>query len=151
MKRYYTTAADGRTFAHPDGPFVLWAEHAAELAEVQPYIDQLTARSRVDVDHIVTLQARLAEHAAQVAALKVHDDLATRFIGDIANALGWQSKGGDVNLVDLMDEAVSWIRTAGESEVRIARYESALTLLTNGMKYSTEVVTIARDALGAKP
>jgi hypothetical protein len=33
---------------------------------------------------------------------------------------------------------------------RIAALETALTLLTNGFKYSTEVVTIARDALEAK-
>jgi uncharacterized coiled-coil protein SlyX len=33
---------------------------------------------------------------------------------------------------------------------RISTLEAALTLLTNGFKYSTEVVTIARDALGAK-
>jgi hypothetical protein len=38
----------------------------------------------------------------------------------------------------------------GVQEARIQHLESALTLLTNGFKYSTEVVTIARDALGAK-
>ena len=32
-------------------------------------------------------------------------------------------------------------------KARIARLEAALTLLTNGFKYSTEVVTIAREAL----
>lgn len=32
LKRYYTTALDGRTFEHPDGPFVRWAEHEAEVA-----------------------------------------------------------------------------------------------------------------------
>lgn len=34
-----------------------------------------------------------------------------------------------------------------EAKLRIAHLESALTLLTNGMKYSTEVVRIAREAL----
>jgi hypothetical protein len=33
VKRYYTTAKDGRTFEHPDGPFVLWADHVRALDE----------------------------------------------------------------------------------------------------------------------
>lgn len=38
-----------------------------------------------------------------------------------------------------------------DARARIARYEAALTLLTNGFKYSTEVVTIARSALAQTP
>jgi len=37
------------------------------------------------------------------------------------------------------------------AEKRCKDLEAALTLLTNGFKYSTEVVTIAREALGQKP
>lgn len=36
------------------------------------------------------------------------------------------------------------------SEMKPATMRQALLLLTNGMKYSTEVVTIAREALGEK-
>jgi hypothetical protein len=40
-----------------------------------------------------------------------------------------------------------WVRR-DEAQARIRELEAALTLLTNGFKYSTEVVTIARNALG---
>ena len=36
-------------------------------------------------------------------------------------------------------------------EAKCARLEAALALLTDGFKYSTEVVTIARNALASEP
>jgi hypothetical protein len=88
MKRYYTNAKDSEVFEHPDGPFVLYAEHAAALKE-----------------HLAALQD---------------------YFDNDENSDTWRALNA-----------------------RIARYESALTLLANGFKYSTEVVTIAREALSS--
>ena len=51
----------------------------------------------------------------------------------------------------LAAELATWHQIGTANAARIEGLEAALTLLTNGLKYPTEVVTIAREALGAKP
>lgn len=90
------------------GPFVLFAEHEAEL--------------KIQDDANDILERRVSELAAELA--NQQEDYAQQ--------------------IALDDESRAAVKA------RIARYESALTLLTNGYKYSTEVVRIARKALGEK-
>jgi len=76
-------------------------------------------------------EARLAEHAAEVAELRKHLDSAYDTLDYFGHSPPYDGS------------------QARADKARITHLEAALTLLTNGMKYSAEVVTIAREALGA--
>lgn len=119
MKRYYTTATDGNVFEHPDGPFVLFAEHEARVRELED-----AARSRYDEvgTDALRFKAERDALAAELAAANAKQD-------------AWYKAEAEWNAKQM---------------AHIRRLEAALTLLTNGYKYSTEVVRIAREALGEK-
>lgn len=125
MKRYYTTATDGNVFEHPDGPFVLYAEHEAEVAALKADRDGLIA----DLKDSRAIAAE--QEDAHVAANMRNSALAAELTQ--AKIAAHESA---------TDASIAWERGN--------KYESALTLLTNGYKYSTEVVRIAREALGEK-
>jgi hypothetical protein len=79
MKRYYTTAADGRVFEHPDGPFVLWAEHEAEVAAVRAELARVQqSHDYWDKKHdalkarIATLEAALAKALSAFETIGYH-------------------------------------------------------------------------------
>lgn len=50
MKRYYTTAFDGRTFEHQDGPFVLYADYEALAAITRTWLENFGSTDVLSIE-----------------------------------------------------------------------------------------------------
>jgi len=76
MKRYYTNAFDSHVFEHPEGPFVLYAEHAARVKELEADLADARLIAREQEDAHVAANMRCSALAIELAealqAVDVH-------------------------------------------------------------------------------